>query len=52
MNFSNLETGDASGIDARATFAEELIRRAGKRAQDGFVAQSQQKIMMKEKTRY
>ena len=34
-------------IDVRATFAEGLIRHAGKLTQNGFFAQSQQKIMMK-----
>jgi myo-inositol-1(or 4)-monophosphatase len=47
INLSNFKTGDSNEIDVRTTFAEKLIRRAGKLAQDGFVAQSQQKIMMK-----
>ncbi|MEH6836693.1 inositol monophosphatase [Falsihalocynthiibacter arcticus] len=47
MNMSNFKTGDANEIGVRATFAVELIRRAGKLAQKGFAAQSQQKIMMK-----
>lgn len=47
INLPNLKKAGAKEIDVRATFAEELIRHAGKLAQNGFFAQSQQKIMMK-----
>ncbi|MFT7510668.1 MAG: myo-inositol-1(or 4)-monophosphatase, partial [Sulfitobacter sp.] len=44
---TKFQTSAADDADARTAFAVQLIRLAGELAQEGFVAQSQQKIVMK-----
>jgi len=47
MKPSTPKTEEPNEMDARVAFAKQLIRRAGQIAQDGFLAQTYEKISMK-----